>query len=83
MDSPTENDVLLEMSNANTSVPSNAPPFRRTIPMPMPSSIPPMIMINMKFPSRVVVDLSKNSVETVNETIPIVAEKANRFPKCL
>lgn len=83
IDSPKENDVLLEISNAKTSVPSKAPPFRRTTPMPIPSSKPPMKMSNMKFPSTNVEDLAINAVEIVNETIPSVARKANRFPRCL
>lgn len=83
MDSPTEMVVLLEISNANTSVPSNAPPFRRTIPIPIPSSKLPMKISNKKFPSTNAEDLSIIAVEIVNETIPNVARKANRFPRCL
>ena len=83
MDSPTENDVLLEISNAKTSVPSKAPPFRRTIPIPIPSSNPPIRISKIKFPSTNGEDLSKIAVDTVNETIPNVAKKVNLFPKCL
>ena len=82
IDSPTENDVLFEISNANTSVPSKAPPFRMTIPIPIPSSKPPIRISNIKLPSTNGDDRSKIAVDIVKETIPSVAKKANRFPKC-
>ncbi len=83
IDSPTENDVLLDISKANISVPSKAPPFRRTIPIPIPSSNPPISIRRMKLPSTKGDNRSKIAVDIVKETIPSVAKKANLFPKCL
>ena len=82
IDSPTEKDVLFEISNANTSVPSNAPPFRMTIPIPIPSNSPPINIRNIKLPSTKGEERSKIAVDIVKETMPSVAKKANRFPKC-